>query len=182
MTDVAAKVIDKVADSFFKEKQTPYLSVGCYLLAGAIGVLCCISQVAPFSCSSEFIDSIVWKGDLAQTDFVVIFPIITIALYIVCLGIRKRMLRKFEITKENYKPFVHLIAVEDMLDLLAGIASLLFMISVFLQMYHTGIVFVSNVTLITYAWTAYKFLAFFYCRFANKNVQIINNALTKYPD
>lgn len=182
MADIAAKVIEKVANRFFEEKHAPYFTICCYLLAGAIGVLCCISQIAPFSCSSDFIDSIVWKGDLKQTDFVVIFPIIAIALYIVCLGIRIHVLRTYEITKKNYKPFVHLIAVEDMLDLLAGVASLFFMISVFLQMYHTGSIFLSDVAVITYAWTAYKFLAFFYVRFANKNVEIINNTLTKHPD
>lgn len=182
MANIATKVIEKVADRYFEEKQAPYLSVCSYLTAGAIGVLCCISQIAPFSCRSEFIDSIVWSSNLERTDFVVIFPLITIILYIIYLCIRKCVLRTFEITKKNYKPVVHLIAVGDMLDLLASIASLLFMVSVFLQMYHTGSIFISDIAVVAYGWTAYKFLAFFYVRFANKNVEIINNTLTKYPD
>lgn len=50
------------------------------------------------------------------------------------------------------------------------------------EMYYAGNMFVSGLVVFTYLWTAYKFLALYTLAFANKKVQIIKNAITKFPD
>lgn len=177
MPDPAVNFLEKAVDKFINDKHGTSISVLCYLLAGAIGIICGVSFVAPFYCRSEFLDSIIWRGNLENTDFVVIFSLVSIILYLICIGIRRFVLRIVDVTMENYKLIVHLITIEDMFDLLAGVASLLFLFSVFLQMYHTGNLFVSDLAVFIYLWTAYKFLAFFYDRFASKNMQNVNNLI-----
>lgn len=181
MPDPSLTFLEKTVDGFLKEKHRPAISVLCYLLAGTIGIICFVSPVAPFSCNSEFVDSIIWHGNLEDTDFVVIFSMLSIILYLICTAIRSFVLHTVDVTMQNYKFIVLLFTIEDMFDLFAGASSLLFLCSVFLQMYHTGNVFISNLAVFIYLWTAYKFLAFFYARFANKNRKIINNAIFKFP-
>ena len=180
MSDLATSIFETVVKELFKERR--YFSATCYILSGIIGVLCYISTIASFSCSSDFVDSIVWKVNLSNNDLVVYLPIIAASAYLLGLIIRYCVLRLINVEDKTRKFFVHLLTVVDMIDLLAAIGSLLFIVSVFLQMYNTGEIFSSAIAKVNYLWIAFNFVTLIYVRYANKNAKIIDNAIKKYPD
>lgn len=180
MPDLATSILETVVKGLFKERR--YLSATCYILSGIIGVLCCISTIAPFSCSSDFADSIVWKVNLSNKDLVVYLPLISVLAYLAGLLIRYCVLHLIDVEDKTRKLFVHLLTVVDMIDMLTAIASLLFIVSVFLQMYNTGEIFTSVIAWINYSWIAFNFVTLIYVRYANKNAKIIDTAINKFPD
>ena len=180
MSDLATSIFERVAKELFKERR--YVSATCYILSGMIGLLCCISTIAPFSCSSDFVDSIVWKVNLSNNNFVVYLPTVAASAYLLGLVIRHCVLRLIEVEDKTRKFFVHLLTVVDIIDLFAAIGSLLFIVSVFLQMYNTGEVFASTIAIINYSWIAFNFATLIYVKYANKNAKIIDNAIKNYSD
>ena len=180
MPDLATSILETVVKGLIKERR--YLSATCYILSGMIGLLCCISTIAPFSCSSDFVDSIVWKANLSNKDFVVYLPLTAALAYLTGLLIRYCVLHSIDVEDKTRKLFVHLFTVVDMIDMLAAIASLLFIVSVFLQMYNTGELFSSAIARINYSWIAFNFVTLIYVRYANKNAKIIDTAIKKFPD
>ena len=180
MSDLATGILETVVKGLFKERR--YLSATCYILSGIIGLLCCISTIAPFSCSSDFVDSIVWKVNLSNNALVVYLPFISALAYLTGLLIRYCVLHLINVEDKTRKLFVHLLTVIDMIDMFASIVSLLFIVSVFLQMYNTGEIFSSVISWINYSWIAFNFVTLIYVRYANKNAKIIDNAIKKFPD
>jgi len=181
MVDTLGNVITTLVDHLLNSKHKPYISVLLYLISGIIGGICVVSNYAPFSCSSEFIDNIILKESLSDSQLVVQFAIWMIIIQLIHSVIQSILLNIFEATTDNQKWFTHLFTIGDLIDLLCSIASLLFMATVFIQMYHTGSIYLSGNAKVIYIWVAYKFLAFIYARYANKNVEIIKNSINKYP-
>jgi len=180
MSEIVSKAMDKIIDEFFNEKQ--YASVTCYLFSGILGVLCIVSQIAPFVCSNSFLDGVILKGNLSDSDLVVSFPVVMILVYSLSILARHKLLRLFEVTKKSRKPFVHLLTLVDMCDLFASLGSLLFMISTFIQMYKTGYILMTKTAFFIYGWISINFIALIYARYARINSRIIDNSLNRYPE
>jgi len=181
VVDTLGNVISTLFDHLLNSKHKPYISVLLYLISGIIGGICVVSNYTPFYCSSEFIDNVILMECLSDSQLIVQFPIWMIIIQIIHSVLQSILLNVFEVTTDNQKWFTRLFTIGDLIDLLCSIASLLFMASVFIQMYHTGSIYLSCNAKVIYIWVAYKFLAFMYARYANKNIEIIKNSIKKYP-
>ena len=184
MANIVEAIGTKLVEEFIKLKEKPYLSALLYLTSGMIGGIGCFSIVLPFSCSATFLDSIVWKRNLSDSEFVVQFAFWMTILYFSYYCIRKCWVHACtnKPSKEIRVIYTRLYAIDDLIDLVTSMASLLFVVSFFLQVYNTGTGFISKKAGVVYIWIAYKSLAFIYARFANHNLKIIDGVIETYPD
>ena len=181
MLNFLGNVISTLLESLINNKHKPHISVLVYFVSGIIGSICIVSNYAPFCCNSDFIDGIVLKENLSDLQFVVQFAILMITVQMIYIAIQNILLTNIMVTRVNCKLFALLFTFGDLIDLLCSIASLLFILTVFIQMYHTGSVYLSSKAIVIYLWIAYKFFTFICARYTNKNIEIINNALKKFP-
>ena len=184
MSDVFVDICAKIVDGVFKAKNKPHVSTLTYILSGAIGILSGVSLVAPFHCSTSFLDAIAWDENLTDKSIVVQLAFIASLTYIVYVLIRSCLARLYQgapATKFR-RIYTFLYTVDDVIDLASAATSLLFMISVFLQIYNTGLLFVSRKSIAIYTWIAIRTISFVARRFAYQNAKIINNIIEKYPD
>ena len=184
MANIVEAIGTKLVEELLNLKDKPYLSAWMYLTSGIIGSIGCFSIISPFSRSVTFLDAIVWKRNLSDSEFVVQF-----AFWMTVLCVVYSWIRKFWVCACTNKPskeirviYMRLYAIDDLIDLVTAVASLLLVVSFFLQVYNTGTGFISIKAGVVYMWVAYKFLAFIYARFANHNLKIIDDVIKKYPD
>lgn len=182
MLDFIGNLLSKIFDSFIDGKHRPYVSVCLYVISGTLLLACAISFIAPFSFSFNFIDSIVLEESMSDSLLIINLAFWMIVAYLIHALAQKSILNHFDVTVDSHKWFTHLFTIGDMIDLFCSVSSLLFVITISLQMYKTGILYTTCKANTIYGWVMYKFLAFIYARFANKNVAIIKRALEKYPD
>ncbi len=180
----AQGIYPKVLKTFFGEQHNKNVSAVIYLTSGLVGILAVLSLVMPFSCSADFLDSIVLKRNLSDSEFTLKFAFYTIIMCMVSGSARWVVIRKFtyESNKKIRHVYTHAYALDDIVDLTTAVASLLFIISVFLQIYHTGMPFVSMKAGAVYIWVLYKFLRLLYVFFANSTLKIIDKVCKDYPD
>lgn len=178
IVDVAGTLFEKM----LKNENKLYASVWFYIFSGVIGGLCLITQIVPFRCSSSLIDSIVWNGTLSDTSLVVWLSFALILLRVIYYWIRYEILHRQNVTKDNRVFIRHVLSVEDMIDLLTSTMNLLFMVSVFLQMYNTGELFISILSTVIYLWIVYHIVTLIFVRFESKNEKIISNSFERFPD
>ena len=184
MANIVEAIGTKLVEELIKLKDKPYLSALLYLTSGIIGSIGCISIISPFSCSVNFLDSIAWKRNLSDSEFVVQFAFWMTILYCAYYCIRRCWAHACtnKPSKEIRVIYTRLYAIDDLIDLVTAAASLLLVVSFFLQVYNTGTGFISERAGVVYIWIAYKSLAFIYARFANHNLKIIDGVIKKYPD
>lgn len=184
MSDIFGDVCSKILDRFFEAKHKPYISILFYVLSGIIVGLCVVTLVVPFRCSTEFLDGIVWVANLSNESMIVRLTFgISLAYIIYCL-VRRILVRLHQEApgKKLKRIYTFLYTVDDIIDLLAAICALLFAVSVFLQMYKTGKLFVSTKAIGIYIWIAIRVLAFVARGFAYHNSKIIEGVIKNYPD
>lgn len=167
-----------------KCKNKPALSVLLYIFSGMIGLLSIISLISPFHINVGFLDNIVWKDNIANDDLLIkiTFQIVVICFIFKILG---RTIINFYQKKTNMEVriiYVRVYTIEDILDLLCSIFCLLLMLSVFIQIYNTRILFISWKACFVYIWILSKVFDFWYRRFEVVNLKIIDNVLRKYSD
>ena len=184
MSDIVGGVCSKMLDGFFEAKHKPYTSILLYVFSGIMVGLCVVTLVVPFRCSSEFLDGIVWTANLSNESIVVRLTFGISLTYIVYGLVRGFLVRVYQEAsgKKLKKIYTFLYTVDDLLDLIAAICSVLFAASVFLQMYKTGILFVSAKAIGIYIWITIRALEFAVRRFAYHNSKIISGAIKDYPD
>lgn len=184
MSDIFGDVCSKILDRFFEAKHKPYISILFYILSGIIVGLCAVTLVVPFRCSTEFLDGIVWTANLSNESAIVRLAFGTSLAYIAYCLIRTILVRVYQEApgKQLKRICTFLYTVDDIIDLLAAICTFLFAVSVFLQMYKTGIQFVSTKAIGVYIWIAVRVLAFVARGFAYHNSKIIEGVIKNYPD
>ena len=175
---------EKILKIFFDDEHKKSISAVIYFTAGIIGILAVLSLVMPFSCSADFLDGIVLKRDLSNSEFTLKFAFYSI---FVCMasGLARSVV-VYGFTNASNKTirhvYTHVYAIDDVIDLTTAFASLLFIISAFLQIYHTGVPFVSVEASAVYIWILYKFVRLVYVFFANQTLKVIDKVCKEYPD
>lgn len=184
MPDIVGDVCSKLLDRFFEAKHKPYISILLYVFSGIMVGICIVTLVVPFRCSTEFLDDIVWIANLSNESVIVRLTFGASLAYIVYCLIRKILVRVHQEApgKTLKRIYTFLYTVDDIIDLLAAICTSLFAVSVFLQMYKTGILFVSTKAISVYIWIAARVLAFVARGFAYHNSKIIEGVIKNYPD
>ena len=183
MTNLVENAGVKLVENLLTSKNKPYLSVLLYLASGIVECVGWISVVAPFNREIIFLNSVVWKRNLSDSEFIVQFAFWVTLLYWVFCCIRKCWiyLCTNEPSEKIRAIYMHLYTIDDLIDLVASVTALLLAITFFLQVYNTGIGFISLKSSIVYTWTVYRSLAFIYIRFKNHNLKIIDNTIKKHP-
>lgn len=184
MLDIVGDVCSKMLDGFFELKHKPYASILLYVFSGIIVGLCVVTLIVPFHCSTEFLDSIVWTADLKNENIIVQLTFWISLVYIAYRLVRGTIVGVYQEApgKKLKRIYTFLYTIDDILDLIAAICSALFATSVFLQMYKTGILFVSTKAIGIYIWIAIRALEFVVCRFAYHNSKIISGVIKDYPN
>lgn len=184
MSEVLVDICAKIVDGVFKTQNKPHVSTLIYILSGAIGAISGVSLIAPFHCSTGFLDAIAWDENLTDKSIIVQLAFMALLTYIAYVLIRSCLIHLYQVTPATKlrRIYVFLYTVDDVIDLASAVASLLFMISAFLQIYNTGLLFVSLRSIAIYTWIAIRTIYFVVKRFAYRNMKIINDIIKKYPD
>ncbi len=184
MLDIVGDVCSKMLDGFFEVKHKPYVSILLYVFSGIMVGLCVVTLIVPFHCSAEFLDGIIWTTNLNNESIVVRLTFWISLAYIVYRLVREAIVSVYrEAPRKKLKRiYIILHTIDDILDLIAAICSVLFATSVFLQMYKTGILFVSTNAIGIYIWITIRALEFVVRRFAYHNSKIISRVIKDYPE
>lgn len=175
---------EKILKIFFDDEHKRSISAVIYFTAGIIGVIAVLSLVMPFSCSADFLDGIVLKRNLSNSEFTLKFAFYMILVCMASGFVRRLVIYGFTnaTNKIIRHVYTHAYAIDDVIDLITAVASLLLIISVFLQIYHTGTLFVSVEASVVYFWVLYKFVRLVYVFFANQTLKVIDKVCKEYPD
>lgn len=169
---------------FLKQKDRPSISNLLYTLCGAIGILCLLSLIAPFNISLNFIEKIGWEWNLNDKSLFVTITHYILLSHVVVLILRYLAVHIFK-NKPNCtirKIYTFAYSIDDTIELISAVFSLLFVIAVFLQIYNTGVLFISKKSILVYIIVTIKTFLFIFNCFKARNLKIINKVLEKYPD
>ena len=172
------KAIVKILD----RDNRPSLSKLMYLLCGLLGVFCLISMVSPFHFSWSLIDNVSWNANWADDNRVLNFAFLMTIIHIFVL--RKIVVRAFQNISNSELRIIYSMAytIDDIVELIAAIFTLVFMFSVFIQMYKTQIFFQSGKAYFVYAITGINCVDFIFNHFRARNLKVIDNVIKKYPN
>ena len=179
MPDAAVEFATKMIEFLFKGKNRPHISVLIYVFSCAIGVLSATSLITPFHCNADFLDVINWEQNLSDDSTVIQLASGTTLAYIVYCVIRKLFLYFYRMESDArfIQIYTILYTIDDILDLIAAASSFLFIVSVFLQIYNTGILFTSNSATVVYTWIAIRASVFVIRKIAHRNEKLVRDAL-----
>ena len=160
---------EKILKIFFDDEHKKSISAVIYFTAGIIGVIAVLSLVMPFSCSADFLDGIVLKRNLSNSEFTLKFAFYMILVCMASGFVRRLVIYGFTnaTNKIIRHVYTHAYAIDDVIDL---------------QIYHTGTLFVSVEASVVYFWVLYKFVRLVYVFFANQTLKVIDKVCKEYPD
>lgn len=176
--------ITKTIIELLDRKDRPSVSTLIYLFCGFIEILCFISCISPVHFSWSLIDKVKWDSNLKSNDMIVKITFWILILYFMMYIIREITVRVFE-GESNSKLriiYANIYTIDDIVELFASIISLVFMIAVFVQMYKTQNLFVSNKSCMIYAVIAIKSGGFIVGCFRRHNLKVIDKVIKKFPD
>ena len=182
--NVMIKEMGKELIEWFKRKDRSYVSTLAYILCGVLSFLAVASLISPFAINVSFIDDIVWKTDLTNNSTLVNAVLVLAIISALSTIVRYCVIRKTD--SLNNAKYASITAtfhtIEDIFDLFASFFSLLFMIAVFLQIYHRHIPFLSSKAYMIYLFIAYRLFDYLWHLFESRNSAIIKKALEKYKE
>ena len=166
-----------------KEKR-PFVSTLSYLLCGLLGIVSLISIISPFHFSWSLIDGVEWNKPLTNNEMIVSFTFVILIAYLIVYILRKTIVYAFKNVKNSQLRVIYSIAytIDDIVELIAAIFSLTFMMSVFIQMYKTQTFFQSVRAYFIYAIIGIKCVDFIFNHFRVRNLKVIDNVIKQYPD
>ncbi len=184
MSSFFNNIISNAFNHLLEDNTKPPISTLLYLFSGILLGLCMVSNITPFHCGIEWLNNIVWEENLCDSSVIVQLTSLTIQLYIIVYFLRKILVRSFQtLNKQTLSIlYVALYTVDDFVLLVSSIFSLIFSFSIFLQMYHIGLQFISSKSSWLYTWILIQSSSFILHRFAYNNSKIISRVLKNYPD
>lgn len=169
---------------FLERKDRPSIASLLFLVCGILEVLSLVSTISLFRISTTFLDEITWEKMLEDGELIVSITFWVFVLYGIICCVRK-CITKAMWKKRNFEIreiFAKAHAFSDVAELLCAIVSLFFMFSVFVQVYKSSILFISNKSCIIYSLIGYKACDFLFQCSKFKNLEIIDRVVKKYPE
>lgn len=164
---------------YLESKSRPSLSNLMYLISGSLLLICFVTKITSFRIGVSFIDNIEWKGNLNSDDKLVQITFLVVLGYILFHIVREKLVHIYqeetELKLRNI--YVNIYTVGDILDLICSLIVLVFMLSVFIQMYNTEIMFISFKACSIYVVVIFKVFSFISFRFKVRNMEVIDKAL-----
>ena len=169
---------------FMDRKNRPSIANLFFLVCGVLEILSFLSTITPFHISVTILDEIMWEKMLAEGDLLVNITFGVFILYgIICVvrrGITNAMREKRN--SEIREIFAKVHAYSDVAELLCAIVSLVFIFSVFVQVYKASDLFISNKACIVYLLIGYKAYDFLFQYSKFKNLEIIDRVVNNYTE
>lgn len=169
---------------WLKQKDRSYVATLFYVLCAILGFLAIGSMISPFSVNVKFLADIKWNTNLTNDSLLVniVFVLCIISFALSCIAyIVQKTVGNITLDLHNKvcrETHIILDSVADLFDFCTSFFVLLFMISVFLQIYNTQGAFVSGRGQVIYLYIGYKALSYLYTIFYNKNSKLIDELLT----
>ena len=176
--------VEKLVDKFIEWEHKPCVSNIIYFIGGILGLLSIFSLISSFSISVNFLDKIILKLSLNDSSYAVQIPFVLTIIYLVVYITRKIIICVFqnESNKKLRAIYATMYTIDDVVDFFCSAFSLLFMFSVFIQIYNTGVLFVSYKAVAIYVLITIKTVAMLVVHFKVRNLKIIDGVIKKYPD
>lgn len=184
MKEVLQEIAKKVVGRYIDKEKKPYISLIVEFCSGFIGSLCVLTLLAPFSISVGFLDKINWKMDLHDSSSILYFALGAIAIQLICGAVTKEVMRKYHTNKNSdlQRVYTQLFTIGDIVDIISSLFIFVFVLAVFLQLYHTGIMYINWKASVVYCWVAVRALILPYRYYYNRNYVLLKETLEKYPE
>lgn len=184
MEEVVKEIAKEVVNKYIDKKQKPYISVIVEFCSGLICILCVLTLLAPFSISVVFLDKINWKMDLHESSSILSFALGAIAMQLAYCVITKVVMRKYHTNKNKdlLRVYTPLFTIGDIVDTIASLFIFVFMLAVFLQLYHTGIMYIGGKALLVYCWIAARAILLPYRYYYSRNQLLLKKVLDDHPE
>ena len=176
LTKAIVKILDR--------DNRPSLSKLIYLSCGLLGVICLISMVSPFHFSWSLIDNVSGDANWADDNSVLNITFWMVIAHLFVFVLRKIAVRVFQNISNSELRIIYSTAytIDDIVEFVAAVFSLVFMFSVFIQMYKTQMLFQSGKAYFIYIIIGIKCMDFIFNHFRARNLKVIDNVINKYPD
>ena len=184
MEEVVKEIAKEVVNKYIDKKQKPYISVIVEFCSGLICILCVLTLLAPFSISVVFLDKINWKMDLHESSSILSFALGAIAVQLAYCVITKEVMRKYHTNKNKdlLRVYTPLFTIGDIVDTIASLFIFVFMLAVFLQLYHTGIMYIGGKALLVYCWITARAILLPYRYYYSRNQLLLKKVLDDHPE
>lgn len=176
--------LTKAIVKILEQDNRPSLSKLIYLSCGLLGVISLISMISPFHFSWSLFENVSWNANWDSNNSVLNFTFEMLITHLCVFALRKITLHICKNTSNSKLRIIYSTAytIDDIVELAAAILSLVFMFSVFIQMYKTQTFFQSGKAYFIYAIIGNKCINFIFNRFRVRNLQIIDSVIEKYPN
>jgi len=162
-----------------EKKDRPYLSSIIYFICGIIMIIVSFIQVLPVKINIDYFNNIDFEAKLDDNSYIVILTLVLWILYVIMFVIRRVAIHfSNKLSDEIFNNrCVILYSVEDTIDLITSITSLVFILTASLQFYKTEQLYVTALAVILYSFIGLKFLSFVLHKIYYHNKKIINDIL-----
>lgn len=177
-------IFKKIADKFIGLENKPCASNVIYLISGTLGLFSVISAISPLSVSCSLLDKVAMKSLLNNNEPLVRYAFLLSIIYMLVCLIEKICVCIFKDASNQQLRKVYAITytIEDIVDLFCSIAALTLLVSVFIQGYHTGQLFMSYKAITVYFIVIYKTISLLAAHFKVRNLKIIDRVIENYLD
>ena len=164
---------------YLESKSSPSLSTLMYLISGFLLLICFITKITSFRMRISLVDNIEWKRNINNDDKIVEITFFIVLGYILFYIVRKKLVYIYqEETEIKLRSiYANIYTLDDIFDLICSLFVLVFMLSVFIQMYNTEIMFITFKACVIYVVVTFKVFLFILCRFKVRNIEVIDKAL-----
>lgn len=168
--------------SLLEKKDRPFLSNIFYIISGIIMFAVLLLYILPFKFNVPLLNSIDIKLKLTNDELIVKITTIIVIVYIAIYVLRKILLRfSGKMDNNTFKNvFSNLYTIEDTLDFVASVFSVVFMFCVMVQFYKTSQFFTTKNAYFLYIFFGFKVSVFIIYKIYARNNSIINDVLKEY--
>ena len=141
-------------------------------------------MISPYHFSIKFIDGVNFTGRVTDSDLIVRVAFRSMVIYLLVCIVRKIIVRLFQEKNDAFlrNAYAIVYTIDDLVDLITAVTSLVFIIAVFVQVYQSGTIFMSFYAIYVYGLILFRFFAFLGYRFYVKNLADIDSVLKKHSD
>lgn len=173
-------LVNTILGLFDNDKKRPNLAVLLYFVCGWIGVAIVALRLVPFYIENSFLDAITWVRNLDDNMPIVKLVLFSFVFELIFCIIKDKILSGIDKKQGREKKcdnYASVYAIGDIVELLCAIILFFFIVSVFLQMHKTGVLFITNKAVIIYVLAICKVCWYVFQSFKHKNKRIIKEVL-----
>lgn len=161
------------------DKKKIALSISLYLISAGFLLMCLIIYMLPFRIDVSFIDNIKWNANLNDNNFLINIAVVSCAIYLLEYIGRKVIVwicaEQGIVKMRNI--YANIYTVNNIVELINSLLILLAVMTIFIQYYKTGILFLTGKSIVIYGVVLVKTGIFIVLHFRYKNLKIIDNVL-----